>query len=136
MDKKKVLFLCTHNSSRSQMAEGIMNQFLGDRYQASSAGTQVTEVNSFAKEAMKGIGVDIGSHYSKHLDEIKNMDFDQVVTVCDSVNENCPVHNIGGNHIHKGFNDPTAFKGNYKDKLNFFKNTGIEIKEWILTSFD
>jgi len=136
MDKKKVLFLCTHNSSRSQMAEGIMNQFLGDRYQASSAGTQVTEVNSFAKEAMKEIGVDIGSHYSKHLDEFKDKDFDHVVTVCDSANENCPVNIFRCNHIHKGFDDPTAFKGNYKEKLNFFKDTGIEIKDWILTSFD
>jgi len=113
-----------------------MNKFLGERYQAFSAGTQVTEVNSFAEEAMKEIGVDISSHYSKHMDEIKNMDFDHVVTVCDSANENCPVYKIGGNHIHKGFNDPTVFIGNDKEKLNFFKYTGNQIKEWILTSFD
>lgn len=118
------------------MAEGIMNKFLGDRYQAFSAGTQVTEVNSFAEEVMKEIGVDISSHYSKHLDEIKSMDFDHVVTVCDSANENCPVYLTGGNHIHKSFNDPTAFNGNDKEKLNYFKDTGNQIKEWIFKSFD
>lgn len=118
------------------MAEGIMNKFLGDRYQAFSAGTQATEVNGFAKEAMKEIGVDISKHYSKHLDEIMNMDFDHVVTVCDSANENCPVLIIGDNHIHKSFNDPTAFSGNNKEKLNYFKDTGNQIKEWIFKSFD
>jgi len=113
-----------------------MNKFLGDRYQAFSAGTQVTEVNGFAEKAMKEIGVDISSYYSKHLDEIKSIDFDHVVTVCDSANENCPVYLTVGNHIHKSFNDPTAFIGNDKEKLNYFKDTGNQIKEWIFKSFD
>ncbi len=136
MVKKKVLFLCTHNSSRSQMAEGIMNQFLGDRYLAFSAGTQVTEVNIFAKEAMKEMGVDMSGHYSKHLDEYKDKDFDHVVTVCDSANESCPVYLKGDKHIHKSFDDPTAFTGSENEKLNYFKDTGNQIKEWIITSFD
>ena len=113
-----------------------MNRFLGERYQAFSAGTQVTEVNSFAKEAMKEIGIDMSNHFSKHLDEFKDIDFDHVVTVCDSANENCPVYLNGENHIHKSFNDPTAFEGNDNEKLNYFKDTGNQIKEWIITSFD
>ena len=113
-----------------------MNQFLGDRYQAYSAGTQVTEVNSFAKEAMKEMGVDMSGHYSKHLDEYKNRDFDHIVTVCDSANESCPIYLNGDKHIHKSFDDPTAFTGNEKEKLNYFKHTGNQIKEWIFTSFD
>ena len=118
------------------MAEAIMNKYLGDKYQAFSAGTQVTEVNSFAKKAMNEMDIDISSHYSKHLDEFKNVEFDYVVTVCDSANENCPIYLAVDNHIHKGFDDPTAFVGNDNDKLNYFIETGNEIKEWILTSFD
>ncbi len=112
-----------------------MNHFLGDRYEAFSAGTQVTEVNSFAKKAMKEIGVDMSGHYSKHMDEFDDKDFDRVVTVCDSANENCPVYLKGGNYIHKSFNDPTAFKGNDKEKLDYFKDTGNQIKEWIIGNF-
>ena len=88
MSRKQVLFLCTHNSSRSQMAEAIMNSFLGEKYEAFSAGTEVTEVNSFAVEVMNDLGVDMSSHYSKHLGEFDDRKFDIVVTVCDSANEN------------------------------------------------
>ena len=118
------------------MAEGIMNKFLGDKYQAFSAGTEVTEVNMFASKAMKEMGIDIGSHYSKHIDEFKNIEFDHVVTVCDNANENCPVYLVRDNHIHKSFKDPTEFVGNDNEKLNYFVDTGKEIKEWIIKSFD
>ena len=118
------------------MAEGIMNKFLGDKYQAFSAGTEVTEVNMFASKAMKEMGIDIGSHYSKHIDEFKNIEFDHVVTVCDNANENCPVYLVRDNHIHKSFKDPTEFVGKDNEKLNYFVDTGKEIKEWIIKSFD
>ena len=118
------------------MAEGLMNKIQGDNYKAYSAGTTPSELNRFAIEAMKEMGIDISSHYTKNLDELKNIDFDLVVTVCDSANENCPVYLKGDHHIHKSFKDPTAFQGSDEEKLDYFKDTGNQIKEWIINSFD
>lgn len=131
MSRKQVLFLCTHNSSRSQMAEAVMNNFLSENYEAFSAGTEVTEVNRFAIEAMNELGVDMSSHYSKHLGEFDDMKFDVVVTVCDSANENCPVYLKGENHVHKSFRDPTAFKGSEEEKRQYFIEVRDEIRDWI-----
>lgn len=136
MEKKTVLFLCTHNSSRSQIAEGIMNHFLSEKYKALSAGTEPGAVNRFAIEAMNDIGIDISGHYSKSVEEFKDNDFDYVVTVCNSAKENCPVFLKGKNLVHKGFEDPTMFEGSDKKKLEYFKKVRDQIKEWIQKSFD
>ena len=112
-----------------------MNSFLGEKYEAFSAGTEVTEVNSFAVEVMNDLGVDMSSHYSKHLGEFDDRKFDIVVTVCDSANENCPVYLKGENHLHKSFRDPTAFEGRYEEKLKYFKTIRDEIRDWIDENF-
>ena len=88
--KKKVLFICTHNSARSQMAEGILRTLYGDRYEAYSAGTQPTKVNPYAIKVMSEIGIDISNHRSKSAEEFRGKEFDYVVTVCDNVKEACP----------------------------------------------
>ena len=87
--KKRLLFLCTHNSCRSQMAEGLVNHFLGDRFTAFSAGTEATRVNSRAAQVMAELGIDISAHRSKTLDEFAGEPFDQVITLCGDANEKC-----------------------------------------------
>lgn len=112
-----------------------MNSFMSDEYEAFSAGTEVTEVNGFAIKVMNDLGVDMSSHYSKHLGEFDGRDFDFVVTVCDSANENCPVYLKGENHIHKSFRDPTAFEGSDEEKLEHFTAVRDEIRDWIDDNF-
>ena len=136
MSKKKVLFLCTHNSSRSQIAEGIMNSLMYEKYVAHSAGTEPGGVNKFAIKVMNEIGVDISQHRSKSTDEFLDENFDFVVTVCDSANENCPVFLRGGNLIHKGFSDPTRCRGADEYKLKIFREVRDEIKKWIEEVFN
>src|ERR1039457_6342079 len=91
MEKKKVLILCTGNSCRSQMAEGILRHFGGDRFEVFSAGTKPSIVNPIAIKVMKEIGIDISGHRSKHVDEFKGQKIDYVITVCDNAKESCPI---------------------------------------------
>ncbi len=105
MDKKRVLILCTGNSCRSQMAEGALRHFNGDRFEAFSAGTKPSQVNPTAIKVMKEIGIDISSHRSKHVDEFKGMMFDHVITVCDNAKESCPIF-PGVKSMHWPFPDP------------------------------
>lgn len=135
MEKKKVLFICTHNSARSQMAEGLMNYLLGDYYSAYSAGTKPTLVNPFAIEVMMEIGIDISNHRSKSVVEFKGEKFDYVVTVCDTAKENCPFFPGAKEYIHQGFEDPSFFKGSDKEKLNKFREIRNEIKNFIFKKF-
>lgn len=128
--KKRVLFVCTHNSARSQMAEGLLNNIYPERFQAYSAGTIATRVNPFAIKAMKEIGIDISSHRSKSIEEFRGEIFDYVVTVCDHANETCPFF-PGKVHIHKNFIDPSNTKGTEKEVLEAFRKTRDEIKDWI-----
>ncbi len=111
-----------------------MNHYLGERYQAFSAGTRPKGVNRFAVEAMTDIGIDIRGHYSKDVDELRDREFSCVVTVCDDAREVCPVFE-GTSVIHKGFADPTLPAGTDEDKLACFKNIRDQIKDWILSSF-
>ena len=104
--KKRVLFLCTANSCRSQMAEGITNHFWGDRLEAFSAGTQASFVNPMAIEVMKEIGVDISNHRSKNLSEFDGQAFDYVITLCGDAIETCPLYIGGTKKTHIGFDDP------------------------------
>jgi arsenate reductase len=130
--KKKVLFLCTHNSCRSQMAEGIVNHFLGDRFQAFSAGTEKTRVNPLAIETLAEIGVDISSHYSKTLDEFSGEKFDHVISLCGSANEQCPIFFGGVRRVHMGFDDPSRTSGTEEEILADFRRVRDEIKERLI----
>src|SRR3990167_8760424 len=104
--KKKVLFLCTGNSCRSQMAEGILRHVAGDTYDVSSAGTKPSKVNETAIQVMKEIGIDISGHRSKSVNEFLNEYFDYVITVCDSAKETCPVFQKRNILLHWPFPDP------------------------------
>ena len=90
MSKPRVLFLCTHNSARSQMAEGFLRAMAGDRFEAGSAGTERTSVNPLAVRAMAELGIDIGPHTSKQYDDVMHLPWDYVITVCDDAREHCP----------------------------------------------
>lgn len=105
--KKRVLILCTHNSSRSQMAEGLLRHIAGDRFEVHSAGTEETRVHPLAIEAMREIGIDISAHTSKTLEQFLDQRFDFVITVCDSANESCPVFPGNVERIHWSFDDPS-----------------------------
>jgi len=135
MDKKRVLFICTHNSARSQMAEGIMNALYGDKFQSFSAGTNPSKVNPLAIEVLKEIGIDISHHRSKSIDEFKGETFDYVVTVCDNAKENCPYFPGGKKYVHRGFMDPASVEGTYEEKLSAFRKVRDEILNWIKEFF-
>jgi arsenate reductase (thioredoxin) len=133
--KKRVLFLCTHNSARSQMAEGLLKDLYGDRYEVFSAGTEPAGVNPNSIKVMEEIGVDISNHYSKNVKDFIDEDFDYVITVCGGAEETCPFFPGGKNKIHKDFEDPYSFSGDKKEVLNKFREVRDELKEWIMEVF-
>ncbi len=108
MSKQRVLILCTGNSARSQMGEGLLRSIAGDRYEVFSAGTRPVGLNPNAVAAMREIGIDISSHRSKSVDEFAGQQFDYVITVCDRANESCPIFPGNGRRIHQSFPDPAA----------------------------
>jgi arsenate reductase len=121
MKKKRVLFLCTGNSARSQMAEGLVNHFLGAEWEAYSAGTHPAGyVHPLAVQVMLELGIDISHHRSKPADEFKDAHFDLVVTVCDDAAENCPVWLGPGPVVHIGFPDPARATGSHAEQLAIF----------------
>lgn len=132
--KKSVLFLCAHNSCRSQMAEGLLKDIYGERFDVYSAGLKATSVHDLAVQVMDEIGIDISDQRSKSIEEFRGKSFDFVVTVCDNAKENCPFF-PGEKVIHKGFNDPGIFEGSREDKLTFFRDVRDDIKEWIEKEF-
>lgn len=127
--KKRVLFLCTHNSARSQMAEGLLRKMAGDRFEVYSAGTEQTRVQPLAIEAMREIGIDISGHTSKTLDAFEGQSFDYVITVCDRANESCPIFPGGTERIHWSFEDPTAATGTDEQKLRAFRTVRDSIQQ-------
>jgi arsenate reductase len=135
VERKKVLFVCTNNSARSQIAEGFLNTLYPDRYEAYSAGTEPTVVNPYAIQVMKEVGIDISSHRSKGVREFLCMDIDYVITVCDYARQTCPLFTGGKEVIHKGFEDPAAFNGGEDDKLAVFRRLRDEILSWIKERF-
>ncbi|MBU5611371.1 arsenate reductase ArsC [Geomonas azotofigens] len=135
MPKKKILFLCTHNSCRSQMAEGLANHLLGDRFEARSAGTEATRVNPLAIKVLAEIGIDISGHRSKTLDEFDGESFDYVVTLCGDANDKCPLYIGGTQRDHRGFDDPSRCVGSEQEVLSEFRRVRDEIKSWILEYF-
>jgi arsenate reductase len=134
-NKKRVLFLCTHNSARSQMAEGLLNGLYGNKFDVYSAGTHPSRVNPFAIQAMEEIGIDISHNTSKSLDAFKEMNIDYVVTVCDNAKESCPTFPGAKHNIHKAFRDPSQFRGKDEEILGEFRQVRDEIQNWIKSEF-
>jgi len=133
MSKKKVLFLCTHNSARSQIAEGLLRALKGDSYEAYSAGVSPTIVDPDAIKAMAEVGIDITGQKSKGMDDVKGIMFDTVVTVCGSAKETCPFFPGAKEQIHRGFDDPAGYEG--EERMLAFRRVRNEIKEWINERF-
>ena len=133
--KKKILFICTHNSARSQMAEGYMNAKYGDRYEVFSGGTEVTRIHPRAIEVMKEIGIDISGHRSKLIDDLFGKGIETVVTVCDSAQKACPFFPGAKEVIHQSFADPSAFKGSDEEVRVGFRRVRDEIIRWIDQTF-
>ncbi len=117
------------------MAEGILRNLYGGRFDVSSAGTEPSRVNPYAVRVMAEIGMDISDHKSKSLDMYAGTHFDYVVTVCDSANEACPVFTGGGRKLHKGFPDPAGFGGKDEEITAGFRTVRDEIKRWIESEF-
>lgn len=127
MEKKRVLFLCTHNSARSQMAEGLLRKQAGDRFEVYSAGTEATRVHPLAIAAMAELGIDISQHHSKTLDRYRGERFDYVITVCDRANETCPIFPDEPERIHWSFRDPSAATGTEDQRQQVFRNVRDDI---------
>jgi arsenate reductase len=130
----KVLFVCTHNSARSQMAEAFLNALYGGRYEGYSAGVTPTKVNPYVVKAMAEIGIDISKNRSKSIEEFRGKNFDYVVTVCDSARETCPFF-PGEKILHKGFEDPSEFTGSEEEILKQVKRVRDGVREWIKETF-
>ena len=126
---RRVLFVCTHNSCRSQMAEGLINHDLGDRFKAYSAGTEATRVNPLAAKVMSEIGIDISHHRSKTLDDFTGQDFDVVITLCGDANETCPLYLGGVRRVHIDFDDPSRLKGDEEKVLPEYRRVRDAIRE-------
>jgi arsenate reductase (thioredoxin) len=126
--RRKVLFLCTHNSARSQMAEGLLRHLSGDRFEVMSAGTEATRVRPQAIEVMGEIGIDISSQESKTLERYLGEPFDYVVTVCDDANEACPVFPGAKSRLHWSFRDPSQATGTDEERLEAFRTVRDEIQ--------
>jgi arsenate reductase (thioredoxin) len=134
MSQMTVLFLCTGNSARSQMAEGLVNHFLGERWTAFSAGTSPSGyVHPLAVQAMAELGVDISGQRSKSTDEFRDETFDLVATVCDHAAANCPVWLGRGRTVHLGFPDPAAATGSEEEQLAVFRQVRDGLREEIFT---
>lgn len=133
--KKQILFICTHNSARSQIAEGYMNAKCGDRFEAFSAGTEATRVHPMAIAVMQEIGIDISGHRSKLIDEFFGKGIGTVVTVCDSAQGACPFFPGAQEVIHQSFPDPSSFKGSDEEVRAGFRTVRDEIIRWIDVTF-
>lgn len=127
MAGKSVLFICTHNSARSQMAEGLLRHLAGERFEVESAGTEQTHVRPLAIEAMKELGIDISSQTSKTIASLGDRKFDWAITVCDNANEACPVFSGGTRRLHWSFDDPSATVGSDEERLAVFRRLRDEI---------
>ena len=133
MTKKQVLILCTGNSCRSQMAEGLINHYLGDTWQAYSAGTDPSGyVHPLAIKAMSDLGIDLAENRSKSTDEFRDMALDQVITVCDDAAENCPLWLGSGNVTHIGFPDPAKATGTDQEIFAVFQQVRDDIRVRVL----
>jgi arsenate reductase len=152
MSKMKVLFLCEHNSVRSQIAEGLLRHFYSEKYEVFSAGSTPTQVNPFAIKVMAEMGIDISKQRSKSIEEFRNEDIDLVISVCKSspkvVCAFCSSPIIGNrpeiidetiprakHYLHHPFSDPLEVEGSDEEKIAAFKRTRDDIKKWIIDYF-
>ena len=131
MARKRVLFLCTSNSCRSQMAEGFLRHIAGDRFEVFSAGVKPTQVNPLAIKVMAEAGIDISEHRSKSAMEFLGQQFDYIITVCDNAKQTCPVFPGKHEKIHWDLEDPAEAQGNEEERLSFFRRIRDEIKSMV-----
>lgn len=131
MKKQRVLFLCTHNSARSQMAEGLLRSLGGDRFEVFSAGTEATRVRPLAIQAMSELDIDISGQESKTLERYLNESFDEVITVCDAAAEACPIFPGATHRRHWSFPDPSQAKGSEAEQLAVYRRVRDAIRERI-----
>ncbi len=129
--KKRILILCTGNSARSQMAEGLLRHDAGDRFEVFSAGTKPSQVRPEAIAAMRELGIDISGQRSKSVDEFTGQQFDYVLTVCDNAKESCPIFPGNTVAIHHNFEDPAAVQGSEEERLAAFRRVRDEIREYL-----
>lgn len=134
MNKKRVLILCTGNSARSQMAEGLLKQISKGKYEVESAGTKPSVVRPEAIAVLKEIGIDISQNRSKSVEEFAGREFDYVITVCDNARDNCPYFPAQTKLIHHSFADPAAVQGEEETRLQAFRQARDEIHRF-LTDF-
>jgi arsenate reductase len=130
--KKKILVLCTGNSCRSQIAEGYLRQFAGDKAEVYSAGIETHGVNPRAVETMKEEGIDISKHTSNNIDEYRNIDFDFVITVCDNAKERCPFFPTKAKRFHQNFPDPAKATGTEEEIKEQFRKVRQQIKDYCI----
>jgi arsenate reductase len=131
MEKTRVLILCTGNSARSQMAEGLLRQDAGEQFDVESAGTRPGTVRPEAIAVMKELGIDISGHRSKHVDEFQGQKFDYVITVCDNAKESCPVFFGAAQRLHHSFDDPAALNGSEEERLALFRRVRSELRTYL-----
>lgn len=131
MPKKRVLILCTANSARSQMAEGLLRHDHGDQFEVASAGTRASLVRPEAIAVLAELGIDITAHHSKHVDEFAGQAFDTVITVCDNAKETCPIVFLDARRLHHSFEDPAATEGSEEDRRNAFRRVRDQLRLWL-----
>ena len=123
----RVLFVCTHNSARSQIAEALLDRYGGDEFEVHSAGTEATQVNPYAVRVLAELGIDWSGARSKRIDEFLDQHFDYVITVCDRARETCPVFPGSLNSLHWGLDDPSEVQGTEQERLAAFRRTQLEV---------
>jgi len=131
VNKKRVLILCTGNSARSQMAEGLLRHDAGDQFDVESAGVKPSMVRPEAIAVMREVGIDIGAQRSKHVDAFDGQKFDYVITVCDNARESCPLFFGAANRFHHDFEDPVAAEGSDDNRLAIFRRVRDELREYL-----
>jgi arsenate reductase len=135
MEKRRVLILCTGNSARSQMAEGLLRHDAGERFDVESAGTKAGTLRPEAIAAMKELDIDISGHRSKHVDEFEGQQFDYVITVCDNAKESCPLFLGTAKKLHRSFDDPPPpSEGTEAERIAIFRRVRDELRSY-LTEF-
>jgi arsenate reductase (thioredoxin) len=131
VDRKRVLILCTGNSARSQMAEGLLRHDAGERFQVESAGTEPSSVRPEAIAVLREQGIDISGHRSKSVEEFAGQSFDYLITVCDSARESCPLFFGAVNRMHHSFEDPAALNGPDEDRLALFRRVRDQLRAYL-----
>jgi arsenate reductase len=135
MTKTKILFICSHNAARSQMAEAIANGKFGDILDASSAGSSPTRIDPYAIAVMKELGIDISKNRAKHLNEFTGMRFDYAVTLCSDDEDFCPFFPDAEEHLHHSVNEPEGSKKTEEGRLAAMRNMRDDILAWIRRTF-